>query len=113
VLGITAMVAPNPLPIAQSAIQVDIPIMIAVAIACLPIFANGHVLERWEGALFFGLYVGYIVWLIVDASEHAVRDSYRSVALFFVIPIIVITMTVILIRGFRLRAAAGEFSRSS
>ena len=105
VLGITAVVSPNPLPVAQSAIQVDIPIMIAVAIACLPIFANGHVLERWEGALFFALYVGYIIWLVIDASEHGVRESYRSVALYFVIPVIVITMTVIIVRGHRLRAA--------
>jgi cation:H+ antiporter len=110
VLGITAVVAPNPLPVAQSAIQVDIPIMIAVAIACLPIFANGHVLERWEGVLFFGLYVGYIVWLVIDASEHGVRESYRSVALYFVIPIVAITMTVIIVRGYRLRAAERELN---
>ncbi|MDX2381861.1 MAG: calcium/sodium antiporter [Acidimicrobiia bacterium] len=109
VLGITAAIAPNPLPVAPSAIQIDIPIMIAVAIACLPIFANGHVLERWEGVLFLGLYLGYIVWLVLDASEHGVRESYRSVALYFVIPIVVITMTVIVVRGFRLRAAARQF----
>jgi cation:H+ antiporter len=111
VLGITATVSPNPLPVAQSAIQVDIPIMIAVAIACLPIFANGHVLERWEGVLFFGLYIGYIAWLVIDVSEHGARDSYRSVALYFVIPIIVLTMAVIIVRGHRHRSAEREFSR--
>lgn len=101
VLGITAAVAPNSIPVAQSAIQVDIPVMIVVAVACLPIFANGHVLKRWEGALFFLFYVSYIMWLVVDAAEHSVRDDYGNVMLFFVVPLTAITLTVIGIRSNR------------
>ncbi len=42
VLGVTATVSPNAIPVAASAIRVDLPVMIAVAVACLPIFANGY-----------------------------------------------------------------------
>ncbi len=103
VLGVTASVAPNAIPVAASAIQVDFPVMIVVAVACLPIFANGHVLMRWEGALFFVFYAGYITWLILDASEHSIRDDYGNVMLFFVVPLTAITMTVI---GFQGRSAS-------
>ena len=95
VLGLTASVAPNSIPIAQSTIQVDLPVMIVVAVACLPIFANGHVLQRWEGALFFLMYSAYIIWLILDAAEHSYRDDYSAAMLFFVVPALALTMVVI------------------
>ena len=107
VLGVTASVAPNSIPIAQSAIQVDLPVMIVVAVACLPIFANGHVLKRWEGSLFFVLYGTYIAWLILDAAEHSFRDDYGNVMLFFVVPMLALTMVVIGMQG---RAASKQLS---
>ena len=103
VLGITAVVSPSPLPIAPAAIRVDIPVMIAVAVACLPIFANGHVLRRWEGWMFFALYLCYALWLVLDASDHAARDSYRTVMLFFTVPLVAVTIGVV---GYRARRGA-------
>jgi len=99
VLGITAIVSPNAIPVAASAVQVDIPVMVAVAVACLPIFANGHVLNRWEGIVFLGLYAAYLGWLLLDANEHDVRDSYGSVMMFFVVPIVALTIVVLWARG--------------
>lgn len=95
VLGVTASVSPNVIPVAHGAIQVDIPVMIAVAVTCVPIFANGHVLARWEGALFFLFYIGYITWLILDAADHSVRTDYGNAMLYFVIPITALTLTMI------------------
>jgi len=94
VLGVTASVAPDAIPIAESSIQVDLPVMIVVAVACLPIFANGHVLKRWEGALFFFLYAAYIAWLVLDAAESDFSDQYNNVMLFFVVPLLAVTMVV-------------------
>jgi cation:H+ antiporter len=101
VLGITALIAPNPLPVAASAIQVDIPVMIVVAVACLPIFADGHVLNRWEGVVFLGFYAGYLTWLVLDASDNTLRDSYGDVVLFFVVPITTLTLALIAVRARR------------
>jgi cation:H+ antiporter len=51
------------------------PIMIAVAIACLPIFFTGHAIARWEAAVFLGYYVAYTSYLVLDAAEHGAAPS--------------------------------------
>jgi cation:H+ antiporter len=109
VLGITALVSPQAMNVLQGAITVDMPVMIAAAIACLPLFATGYVLERWEGAVFFGFYTAYVSWLVLDATDHGLRDSYRSAMLLFVLPLVVLTMAVILGREWRRRR--GELGR--
>ncbi len=101
VLGITATVSPTALPIPDSALQVDLPVMIAVAVACLPIFVVGNVLQRWEGIVFFAFYLLYIGWLVVDAGGYSGRDSYSTIVLFLVIPLTAITMGVIWYRTHR------------
>jgi cation:H+ antiporter len=99
VLGVTAVVSPNAIPVAASAVQVDIPVMIAVAVACLPIFANGNVLYRWEGIAFLVGYAIYLGWLVLDATENGSRDSYSNVVLFFVVPIVAVTIATLWYRG--------------
>jgi cation:H+ antiporter len=99
VLGVTAVVSPNAIPVAASAVQVDIPVMVAVAVACLPIFANGYVLNRWEGIAFLVAYAGYLTWVVLDATENVSRDTYGDVVLFFVVPIITITIATLWYRG--------------
>ena len=54
VLGLAALVSPAGVGVAPAALDFDIPVMVAVAVACLPIFFTGHVIARWEGWLFFG-----------------------------------------------------------
>jgi cation:H+ antiporter len=95
VLGITATVSPHSIPIPDGAIAIDLPVMIAVAIACLPIFWNGYALQRWEGTLFLAYYAAYLVWLVLDAAEHPFRDEYAVVVLAFVIPLTAVTFVAI------------------
>ncbi len=52
VLGLAALVAPQGIPIPDNALAFDFPVMIAVSLACLPIFFTGYCIERWEGLLF-------------------------------------------------------------
>jgi cation:H+ antiporter len=98
-LAVTAVVSPNAIPVAASAVQVDIPVMIAVAVACLPIFANGNVLRRWEGIAFLVGYALYLGWLVLDATEHGSRDSYGNVVLYFVVPVVAVTIATLWYRG--------------
>ncbi len=102
VLGITATVSPSSIPIPDGALTLDIPVMIAVAIACLPIFANGFSLLRWEGLLFLVYYAAYLTWLVLDSSEHAARDEYAVAVLVFLLPLSIITMAVIFVRNRRI-----------
>ena len=57
ILGITALIQPVAIP--PEAFIFDIPVMIACAIACLPIMLTGNRISRLEGvglALFFAIY---------------------------------------------------------
>ena len=49
VLGLSGLVAPAGLPVRRAMLSFDLPVMIAVAVACLPVFFTGHLIARWEG----------------------------------------------------------------
>ena len=98
VLGAAAMVAPDGLPVSEAAVNFDYPVMLAVAVACLPIFFGGYVIKRWEGGLFLGYYVAYVTYLILAATEHDALPVFSNVMQAFVIPLTVITLGTILVR---------------
>lgn len=109
VLGITATVSPSSIPIPDGALSLDLPVMIAVAIACLPIFWNGYSLLRWEGAVFLGYYASYIVYLVLDSADHGAANEYGVALVGFVIPLTVLTFVVIAVRSRRAeRSLAGS-----
>jgi len=95
VLGLTAAVAPGGLSVAPAIIAFDIPAMIAVAIACLPIFFTGNLIARWEGAVFFGLYIAYTVYLVLAAKQHDALSTYSFVLGTVVLPLCALTLAVI------------------
>jgi cation:H+ antiporter len=98
VLGLTAMVAPGGLPVSAAAINFDFPVMLAVAVACLPIFFVGYSIARWEGAVFLSYYIAYTTYLILKATEHDALPEFSSAMLYFVLPLTVITAGVVLFR---------------
>jgi cation:H+ antiporter len=75
VLGLTAAFAPSPLPVPSAALSLDFPVMLLVTFACLPVFVNGYAVKRWEGAVFLGFYVLYVLYLVLDATEAAAGDA--------------------------------------
>ncbi|MFZ5693851.1 MAG: calcium/sodium antiporter [Pseudomonadota bacterium] len=106
VLGLTAAVAPGGLSVAPAIIAFDIPAMIAVAIACLPIFFTGNLIARWEGAVFFGLYIAYTVYLILAAKQHDALSTYGFVLGTVVLPLCALTIAVIAWREWHSRRNA-------
>jgi cation:H+ antiporter len=105
VLGLTAMVAPGGLPVSDAALNFDYPVMLAVAVACLPIFFVGYTIQRWEGALFLGYYVAYTVYLVFDATDHDALPAFSMAMMVFVVPLTVITLGIVLVRELKARAA--------
>jgi cation:H+ antiporter len=99
VLGASGVV--TPINISAAALAFDIPVMIAVAVACLPIFFTGHVISRWEGALFFFYYVLYTAYLVLNATGNDLGYALRNVMLLFVIPLTAITLAVTAWRSLR------------
>ncbi len=68
VLGLTGLLAPGGIPVEGEAIHQDIPVMVLVALACLPVFLIGHAIERWEGFVLLAFYVLYTAALICEAQ---------------------------------------------
>lgn len=104
ILSVAAVVSKNGVPVAQTAIQFDIPVMVAVAVACLPIFFTGRRLERWEGAVFLGYYIAYTVYLILASQRHASLEAFSNAMIWFVIPLTVLTLGIVTMRELRNKA---------
>lgn len=103
VLGVAGMFSPNGIEVSAAALHFDIPVMIAVAIACLPIFFSGNVISRWEGIVFFAYYIAYIAYVVLDATNHDSLNLYSHVLASFVIPLTVITLFIVVSRELRER----------
>jgi len=106
VLGITALISADGIPVAQGALTFDLPVMVAVAFSCLPIFFTGHLIARWEGALLFGYAIGYTTFLLLDATQHPSADRFGDAMTGVVIPLTVLTLVIVTVREVRARRAA-------
>ncbi len=106
VLGVAGSVSPNPIPVSQHAINFDIPIATAVAVACLPIFFAGYRITRWNGWLFLFYYIVYTVYLILRTTESPVLPLFAQALLFFIVPLTVVALAVITMNAIRVQRRA-------
>ncbi len=107
VLGLAAVLAPAGLAVAPSALTFDLPFLLAVAIACLPLFFTGYRIARWEGFLFLGYYIAYTAYLLLAATEHDALPAFSVIMFEFVAPLTAITLAVIFVRALRSNRARG------
>ena len=102
-LGLSAVVAPDDLVLGSAMLSFDIPVMVAVCIACLPIFATGNLIARWEGGLFFAYYCAYTLYLILAAKDHDNLADYAFVMQTIALPLTAVTLIVISVRHWQSR----------
>jgi cation:H+ antiporter len=103
VLGLSGLVSPSSIAVPASALQFDIPVMMVVALACLPIFFTGRVIARWEGFVFLAYYIIYTVYLILAATQNPALTTLNMALIWFVLPITVITLVVMTVSSLRAR----------
>ena len=108
VLGLSSLVAPAGIAVSSTALKLDIPVMITVAAACLPIFLTGHLISRWEGGLFFFYYLAYTTYMVLNATSNELSHTLRDVMLAFVLPLTAITLGVTVWRNFRHDASTAK-----
>lgn len=112
VLGLSAFVAPAGIDVSASALRFDIPVMIAVAVVCLPIFFTNSLISRWEGALFLGYYLIYTLYLFLNATQHQTLVAFNTAMIVFVIPLTIIALVLSVIHSLKVkrreRAASGQ-----
>ncbi|MEM6561804.1 MAG: calcium/sodium antiporter, partial [Planctomycetota bacterium] len=101
VLGITSVVDPTGIRVPPEALVFDIPVMVAVMIACLPVFFTGFKVSRLEGGIFLFYFVAYILFLILEAQQHDALRTYQLVLGTVVIPLTVIVFGALTIKSVR------------
>jgi cation:H+ antiporter len=106
-LGLSGVVSSHGLGIAPAVLNFDLWVMVAVAFACLPVFLLHSQIGRRRGFMFLAFYVAYVAYLILGAQEHDALDEYSTVMLSFVLPIAVVTLVAMVIRGQGQRDGAG------
>ncbi|MNF33332.1 Inner membrane protein YrbG [compost metagenome] len=95
VLGLAALVSPLPVSVSPNALAFDFPVMIAVAVACLPIFFAGYRINRWEGLLFLAYYLAYTLYLVLFATGRPFAQTFGDAMLGYVLPLTAVTLVVI------------------
>lgn len=103
VLGLASLVSPKAISVSPNALAFDFPVMIAVAVACLPIFFSGYRINRWEGLLFFGYYLAYTLYLVLFATGAPLMSEFRAGMIGFVLPLTALTLAVIAARSWHLQ----------
>ncbi len=101
VLGLTALVSPIGISVSPGVLRFDLPIMIAVAVATLPIVITGQRIARWEGFLFVLYYFAYIAYVYYSDLKEGETPVFDAVMLIFVIPLTILGLGVSLLRALR------------
>ena len=103
VLGLSSILSVDGIEVSPAVLRLDLPVMVAVAFACLPIFFTGNVIARWEGGLFLGYYILYTTYLVLLATNASITRTFSGVMVVFVIPLTIITLMLGVVRSVRER----------
>ncbi|MCZ6726026.1 MAG: calcium/sodium antiporter [Acidobacteria bacterium] len=103
VVGLAASLSPRAIQVHAAALTYDLPIMIIVAVACLPIFFIRYRIGRWEGLVFLFYYGAYTAHLILRAKEHEAMAGLSLAMTHFVVPLTLTTVGVCVYRSWRRR----------
>lgn len=106
VLGISGLVSPTPLLAGAQMASLDIPVMLAVAVLCLPFFFAGATLNRLEGALFLTAYAAYTWYLIALSLQHPYLTQLQDGILYALVPAIGVYAVIALLLDLRKRQLA-------
>jgi len=112
VLGVSGLFIPGDIPVQSALLRFDLLILIAVSVACIPIFFTGHKISRWEGIIFLGFYISYIFYLFLSSGEHAALEAFSSVMILFVIPLAVFTILFTAGREWKIRQRFKGFGKA-
>jgi cation:H+ antiporter len=99
VLGLTGALSPTSVAVSRDVLAFDMPVMLAVSIACLPIFFHRYRIDRWEGVVFLLYYVAYITYQAVHATHPTLLPPQSTMMLWFLVPITIVTIVEVLLHA--------------
>jgi cation:H+ antiporter len=80
------VVSPIGLAIAPGVRTFDFPVMLAVALVCLPVFVTGARISRGEGAVLLLYYLLYLVYLGLHITDHDLQEEFGIVVVGAILP---------------------------
>lgn len=98
VLGLSAIVAPNGVNVDAQSLRFDIPVMIVMSVAAIPVFFSGLGITRVEGACMLLYYVAYLAYLVWHATTAPGSITSISELLLFLSPVLPLALVVVLAR---------------
>lgn len=81
VLGLTAVVSPVGVPVADTVRHFQLPALLFVSVLCIGVLWTGYVIKRWEGWAFVLLYLAYLATTVADTQFPAAVGIARFVVI--------------------------------
>ncbi len=103
VLGLSGLISPEPLLAGGQLAGVDLPVMLAVAVLCFPLFFVGSKLNRFEGGMFLLLYLAYVWYLVAMALSLPQLAILRAAIMYLLIPLVILYLFFTLLKDYRRR----------
>ncbi len=100
--GLSGIASPHGIDVPTAVLRFDLPFMLAVAIACFPVFLRGFIITRWNGVFFFAYYVAYTSYLILGATNHDALPVFSKVMFEFIAPLTGVMLVWMLVFEWRL-----------
>lgn len=101
VLGITSLIASGPLSISPNALDFDLPVMLGVAVLCLPLFYSGYRITRLEGLLLLGLYAVYGLHIVSFTTGMPLAGRLERLMIHYALPVLGIAVLIGTVRAWR------------
>ncbi|WP_425397977.1 calcium/sodium antiporter [Aeoliella sp.] len=98
VLGLSAVVAPSGINVDAQSMAFDIPVLIAISLAVVPVFFSGFGITRIEGGAMLLYYLAYLTYLVWHAKTAPGTVTPISQLLMFLAPIVPLMVLVFIFR---------------
>jgi cation:H+ antiporter len=100
VLGFSTVISGGNVPVSANLMAIDVPVMIGVALICLPIFMSGYVITRVNGAVWMGFYVLYVAYMLMITQASPLAGSLGALSIGVIIPLAGLLTLIALVRSF-------------
>lgn len=112
VLGATTVFSPGGIPVPREALEFQLPALIFVSVLCFGVFYTRWAVHRWEGLMFLTLYVAYLGYSVVEATDSGLLGVVRAAGL-LVVAAVAIAVGASTVRAWRSGNAAAHSEAAS